>query len=706
MIRGRSRGRSATRASRRGGATVSIAGVAQEGETLTATFNDDDPDGAASGITYQWTRDGANIGGATTDEYELLTSDVGSRVRVVVSYTAGGDAKVAKSRRLTITAVNEGAGTVDVTGDAEEGETLTADFNDDDPDGSATGITYQWFRGASPISGATSSTYGVQVADVGSTIKVRVNYTDAQGFSESVMSAPTATVTQTDSGDATVSLSGTAQEGGTVTATFNDDDPDGPATGITYQWVRGASTDISGATSAAYNVQLADIGSTLKCRVAYTDAQGFSESVVSSPTSTVTAVDSGDATASLSGTAVEGNLMTCTFNNDDPDGTASGITYQWKRDSNTTIGGATASTYTLVNADVGHTVKCTVSYTDAQGFSESCTTSSSATVTAIDSGDATATITGTTGEGSLLTCTFNDDDPDGAGSSITYQWYWADGTPAQISGATSSTYTLVTGDVGHTIKCRVNYTDAQGFSESIFSNTTGTVTGGSVTPLAVTYKNKTHTNNQSSSTFTFSSLAFGTASADRNIVVAFAARNNAARTLSSITIGGVTATIHGTAGVLTQQQGLVGIAHALVPSGTTGSIVLTFTGGNWQQDILNGVGIDWWSVVGDLNTTPTDSFSQNSAGAISKNFTIPKGGAAFVIGNPTGDNVNPGVRSEGGVFTKDDNYVQFVSGIWRYAGNKANSDGANSISAQFTGVNWINGGQSVPTLGYAFGANS
>lgn len=90
--------------------------------------------------------------------------------------------------------------------------------------------------------------------------------------------------------------------------------------------------------------------------------------------------DTGDATATLSGTAAFGNTLTCTFNNDDPDGAATGITYQWFRDASTSIGGATSSTYPIVIADEGHTLRCQVSYTDGKGFSESITTANSATV--------------------------------------------------------------------------------------------------------------------------------------------------------------------------------------------------------------------------------------------------------------------------------------------------------------------------------------
>lgn len=65
----------------------------------------------------------------------------------------------------------------------------------------------------------------------------------------------------------------------------------------------------------------------------------------------------------ITGTAQEGQTLTCST------GTWSGsptYTYQWKRNGNN-IGSATNSTYTLVTADVGQSIKCTVTATNFSG---------------------------------------------------------------------------------------------------------------------------------------------------------------------------------------------------------------------------------------------------------------------------------------------------------------------------------------------------
>ena len=55
-------------------------------------------------------------------------------------------------------------------------------------------FTYQWLADGAEIVGETNNTYVVRVADVGKAIKVRVDFTDDEGYSVSLTSAPTAAV--------------------------------------------------------------------------------------------------------------------------------------------------------------------------------------------------------------------------------------------------------------------------------------------------------------------------------------------------------------------------------------------------------------------------------------------------------------------------------------------------------------------------------
>lgn len=89
----------------------------------------------------------------------------------------------------------------------------------------------------------------------------------------------------------------------------------------------------------------------------------------------------------ITGTAQEGQTLTCST------GTWTGsptYTYQWKRNGNN-ITSATNSTYTLVTADVGQSIKCTVTATNVLGSANA--DSNTVTPTASTDADAQAFIT-------------------------------------------------------------------------------------------------------------------------------------------------------------------------------------------------------------------------------------------------------------------------------------------------------------------------
>lgn len=179
-----------------------------------------------------------------------------------------------------------------VIGIPQEGRTLTANTSGIvDPDGFGT-FSYQWQRGTVDIPGATGVAYTVTVADVGSTIRVVVSYTDGLGFAESVVSASTATVTAQGANNPATGLPivvGTAQEGHTLSVDTNSiADVDGLG-GLSYQWQRG-TTDIPGATNATYVLGSADVDATLRVIVSFTDGQGYSEVLTSASTATVVGV--------------------------------------------------------------------------------------------------------------------------------------------------------------------------------------------------------------------------------------------------------------------------------------------------------------------------------------------------------------------------------------------------------------------------------
>ena len=152
-----------------------------------------------------------------------------------------------------------------------------------------------------------------------------------------------------------------------------------------------------------------------------------------------------------------------------------GFTYQWfQADTNAAISGATTTSYTPVAGDVGHTLKCIVTATNANGSAAAVSNTSSAVVAAAAPVNTVAPALSTTSptQGNAVTVTTGT--WNGSPTGFTYQWFYAD-TSAAISGATASSYTPVASDVSHTLRVTVTATNANGSSAGS-SNTSGAVT--------------------------------------------------------------------------------------------------------------------------------------------------------------------------------------------------------------------------------------
>ena len=192
----------------------------------------------------------------------------------------------------------------------------------------------------------------------------------------------------------TVTISGTAAVGSTLSVTSTITDVDGLGT-FAYQWKRSGSA-ISGATSSTYTLVAADNGNTITVTITYTDGKGFIEIETSAATASVIVPNTlHTGTVTISGTAAVGSVLTASNNIADADGLGT-FAYQWKR-SGSAISGATSSTYTLVSADGGNTMTVTITYTDGKGFIETETSAATASVTVPPD---SVTVTSSMGDGS------------------------------------------------------------------------------------------------------------------------------------------------------------------------------------------------------------------------------------------------------------------------------------------------------------------
>jgi predicted glycoside hydrolase/deacetylase ChbG (UPF0249 family) len=452
---------------------VSISGSATQGQTLTAGNTLADADGLGT-ITYHWLRNGVDTG-STGSTYLLGEADVGKTIIARATYTDGqGNAEaVNSSATASVANVNDNpTGTVSISGTATQGQTLTASNTLADADGLGT-ITYHWLRNGVDT-GSTGSTYVLSEADVGKTMVARATYTDGHGTAEQVDSTATAAVANVnDNPTGAVSISGTATQGQTLTASNTLADADGQGT-ITYHWLRnGVDT---GSTGSTYVLSEADVGKTMVAHATYADGHGTAEQVDSTATAAVANVnDNPTGTVSISGTATQGQTLTASNTLADADGLGA-ITYHWLRNGVDT--GSTGSTYVLSEADVGKTMVARATYTDGHGTPEQVDSTATAAVANLnDTPTGAVSISGTPAEGRTLTASNTLADADGLGT-ITYHW-WRNGIDTLSTG---STYLLSAADVGSTLFVRATYTDGHGTAEQVDSSATAAISPANFTP--------------------------------------------------------------------------------------------------------------------------------------------------------------------------------------------------------------------------------
>jgi RHS repeat-associated protein len=475
-------------------ALPAITGAATAGQVLTASS------GTWSGTTpltysYQWqdcnSSGGScvNISGATASTYTLAGSDAGYTiaVRVIASNASlpGGSTATASSAATGVVQVSPPAITAvpAITGTATAGQVLTASS------GTWSGTTpltysYQWqdcnSSGGScvNISGATAATYTVGSSDVGYTIVVQVvaSNTVLVGGGTAIASSAATGVVQAvpPANTALPAITGTATAGQVMTASSGMWSGTTPLT-YSYQWEdcdsSGAScTSISGATSSTYALAGSDVGHKIVVQIvaSNTSLTGGGTAVASSAaTGVVQAVPPAiTAVPAITGTATAGQVLTASS------GTWAGTTpltysYQWQ-DCNSSggscvnISGATASTYALASSDVGDAVIVEVSASNLTLTGGGTATASSTATAVAPANTAAPTITGTAQSGQTLTAS----NGTWLGSGLTYSYQWEDcSSPAEIScsnisGATSSTYTLQPSDAGSYITVIVSATAA------------------------------------------------------------------------------------------------------------------------------------------------------------------------------------------------------------------------------------------------------
>ena len=345
------------------------------------------PFGAAVTATYSCTDDGgsglATCTGDVASGQPLDTSIVGEHTFTVTA-TDGAGNRTSSTVFYTILAPAAPSNTSPPAVQAPstlDGTTLSAKRGSWQSDAPTT-YAYRWQRcdatgqSCADITGATKASYRLTHADVGATIDVAVDATNAGGTTTKT-SNPTAQVTPNPAKNTVPpTITGTAQDThllssqrGTWTGA--------PTLKFHYQWQRCDTagqncTDITFATATTYRLRPADIGSTVRLELTGVNNDGSGQGT-SSPTAAVQpAPPANTALPSIVRTLTNGQLQLAGRRGSWTGSPTITYAYQWQRcdasgQNCIPIGGATGTTYTLPAGQTGFTIRYAVTATNPFG---------------------------------------------------------------------------------------------------------------------------------------------------------------------------------------------------------------------------------------------------------------------------------------------------------------------------------------------------
>ena len=603
---------------------------------------------AASGTptpTYQWQKGGANISGATSASYSISSAQAadGGSYTCVATNSAG----TATSSAASLT-VNAATSAPSITGQPQNVTTSSgsaASFSV-----TATGTptpTYQWQKGGSNISGATSSSYSiasVQTSDAGSYTVVVTNSAGSVTSSAATLTVSASAVAPsiaTQPASQTI----TAGSAASFSVTANGTAP------LTYQWQKGGA-NIASATSSTYSiasVQSADAGN---YTVVVTNSAGTVTSSAATLIVSASATAPAITTQPANVTATAGSAASFSV-------VASGtgpLTYQWKK-GGVNISGATSSSYSIASAQTGDAGNYTVVVTNSAGSA----TSNSATLTVnASSGGGTAPAIGAQPISQTVVAGHNVSIYGSATGNplATYQW--------QVSTNGGSSWTDLTSSAPYsgTATNTLTITNAPASLSGNQYHFVATNTAGSVTSSAAT-------------------LTVGTAVFPSPSAVAVDASGNLWVTDSSSNIiekitGTTAALFAGTAGTQGSTDGTGAAALFRQPGGiavdSAGNVYVADTGNSLIRKISSG------GVVSTLAGSAANQGFKDGSGTAAW-FNAPTGVALDASGNlfvaDTGNSVIRKVAADGSVTT--------VAGT---AGSRGTADGTGSVARfnQPTGI--------------------
>ncbi len=341
---------------------------------------------------FQWYRCNAAgaqcrlIHGATAHTYALVGKDVGKTVGLTVSATdTTGTASayssligpVAPARPLLESTVQPA-----VSGPPVEGKSVQVTTGTWSP--TPMKVTYTWERCnpngrvCAAIPNATGNSYKLAAADLGHALLVLVQATFGATTQNTLSTATPAAVDSSVVGPtptAAPGITGTATQNQQLIAVPGSWKGVGPVS-YAFQWYRCDTTgsrcgSIHGATGATYRLVAKDVGQTIGLTVNALDSTGATAAYTSllGPIADLKTALSASAQPVITGTARTSETLTVSSGT--WTATPAGYAYSWLRCNQNrrlcaAIPDATAATYTVAAADIGHTLIAVVSAKSGQ----------------------------------------------------------------------------------------------------------------------------------------------------------------------------------------------------------------------------------------------------------------------------------------------------------------------------------------------------
>jgi hypothetical protein len=427
----------------------------------------------------------------------LAQTDAGSFVRVIVK-ADNGVAPAASAPSATSGQVDgppHSTSAPTITGTDTVGSTLTASSGTwtGPPTPTGADFTYSWEdcdtagNNCTTVQTGPANTRLLASADAGGTVRVVVTADNGFGTGTSQPSAATAVIDGPPRVTAVPTISGTAQQGQTLTASTGTWVGPPPPTSYSYVWSRcdGSGNNCqpiaTGGTSQHYTATSDDVGHELEVQVTALNTVGHTaaNSAPSEPVSIAPPFNNG--LPNVTGTVQQGQTLS-TSNGVWANGPSS-FAYGWEQCDTAgnactriTIG-AFASTYVPVAGDVGHTLRSVVTAHNSSGDTSSESSQTTTVLIAPPAPTDLPQLSGSAVEGESV----SGSQGEWANTPTTYAYQWlqcdASGNVcAPILGADASTYAPTITDVGHTLRLTISATNAGG-STTVTSGPSAIVEG-------------------------------------------------------------------------------------------------------------------------------------------------------------------------------------------------------------------------------------